>query len=107
MKVADKRRSECRGSLLERLLACYLIDSPTYSFRAKRFTNVLSLTSESLRVVPMHCKTSAICSASGDSESQIRPTLTTKSTKNVYILYILLLILLILFNIGTVTNLLL
>ena len=24
----------------------------------------------------MHCKTSAICSASGHSESQIRPTLT-------------------------------
>ena len=33
----------------------------------------------------MHCKTSAICSASGDSESQIRPTLTTKTTENVYI----------------------
>ena len=28
VKVADKRRSEYKDSLLERLLACYLIDSP-------------------------------------------------------------------------------
>lgn len=32
----------------------------------------------------MHCKTSAICSASGDSESQIRPTLTTKNNRDNY-----------------------
>ena len=28
VKAADKRGSEYKGSLLERLLACYLIDSP-------------------------------------------------------------------------------
>ena len=86
MKAADKRGSEYKGSLLERLLACYLSDNPgNLQYKGKTFLNVSSLTSESLRVVPMHCKTSAICSASGDSESQIRPTLTTKTTENVYI----------------------
>lgn len=33
----------------------------------------------------MHCNTSAICSASGDSESQIRPTLTAIDARKKFI----------------------
>ena len=80
-KHSSKCASIHNSTDLQTVAAKSLIDNRFLQHALKRHTQLGNLTSDSLRVVPMQCNTSAMCSASGDSESQIRPTLTGKEKK--------------------------
>ena len=81
-KHSSKCASIYNSTVLQTVAAKSFIDNRFLQHALKRHTQLENLTSDSLRVVPMQCNTSAMCSASGDSESQIRPTLTGKRITN-------------------------
>ena len=82
VKYSSKCASIYNSTVLQTVATKSFIDNRFLQRALKRHTQLENLTSDSLRVVPMQCNTSAMCSASGDSESQIRPTLTGKRITN-------------------------
>ena len=82
VKYSSKCASIYNSTVLQTVATKSFIDNRFLQRALKRHIQLVNLTSDSLRVVPMQCNTSAMCSASGDSESQIRPTLTGKRITN-------------------------